>query len=161
MFHVSRSWRKNTTEKTTNTSSVITSWRILSCAALWPALWPRRLAGTWKQYSSRAIAQLTRMTTHSAACLKRGLARWPYHANVMKTLEMVSRRTVRTAGQQLCGAAERLVRRSRRGRRHLQRLLYRPAALLHHRRSGLLRVLLREQGHVAEDRLHQQKAAHA
>src|SRR5690242_13367598 len=45
-----------------------------------------RLAGTWKQYSAKAISQLTRIT------LKRGAWRYfkcPYQAKVMKILEMV------------------------------------------------------------------------
>src|ERR1700679_303375 len=50
-----------------------------------------RLAGTWKQYSKKAIIQLMTMT------LKRGAdlyLRWPYQANVMKMLEQVRSRIV-------------------------------------------------------------------
>src|SRR5687768_16821854 len=78
-------------EKALKTTRVMTSWRTLSWAAESPALWPRRLAGTWKQYSGRAMSQLTRMTSQSAACL---YLRWPYQAKVMKTLESVRRRAV-------------------------------------------------------------------
>src|SRR3954452_1072170 len=50
-----------------------------------------RLAGTMKQYSTNAIDQLTRMASHSADCL---YLRCPYHAKVMKMLEIVSRMAV-------------------------------------------------------------------
>src|ERR1700682_3767099 len=51
-----------------------------------------RFAGTWKQYSKKAIPQLARITFQSASVRN---FRWPYHAKVMKMLEMVSNRTVR------------------------------------------------------------------
>src|SRR3981081_635082 len=51
-----------------------------------------RLAGTWKQYSKKAIPQLT-MITFQRASLRN--FRWPYHAIVMKILEMVSNSIVR------------------------------------------------------------------
>src|SRR6266568_2035340 len=62
----------------------------LSCTGLkwFPA--PMRLAGTWKQYSKKAISQLTKITFHRASLRKR---RCPYQANVMKMLEMM-RRTI-------------------------------------------------------------------
>src|ERR1700721_1956343 len=50
-----------------------------------------RLAGTWKQYSAKAMSQLMTMT------LNRGTLRylrWPYQANVMKMLEKVRSRIV-------------------------------------------------------------------
>src|SRR6266699_116523 len=51
-----------------------------------------RLAGTMKQYSMKAMPQLTRMASQSADCL---YLRWPYQAKVMKMLEMVRRMAVR------------------------------------------------------------------
>ncbi|OGI01443.1 MAG: hypothetical protein A2Y25_06300 [Candidatus Melainabacteria bacterium GWF2_37_15] len=69
--------------------SVITSCIVLSCAAVKYA-WPMRFAGTWKQYSAKAIPQLTRITIHKAELLNR---RWPYHENVMKIFEIVSSMT--------------------------------------------------------------------
>src|SRR2546423_15603726 len=68
------------------------SWVILRCEAEKPALLPMRLAGTWKQYSTKAMSQLTRIASPMAERLKR---RWPYQAKVMKTLETVSSRAVR------------------------------------------------------------------
>ena len=52
---------------------------------------PMRLAGTWKQYSKKAMPQLTRMTFHSASWRN---FRWPYQAKVMKMLEKMRRMTV-------------------------------------------------------------------
>jgi hypothetical protein len=62
------------------------------------------LAGTWKQYSKKAIDQLTRTTFQSASWRKR---RWPYQAKVMKMLEMVRRITVHIIGMldAICGPA--------------------------------------------------------
>src|ERR1700730_8923863 len=51
-----------------------------------------RFAGTWKQYSKKAIPQLARITFQSASLR---YFRWPYHAKVMKMLEIVSNRIVR------------------------------------------------------------------
>src|SRR6266704_2098623 len=51
-----------------------------------------RFAGTWKQYSKKAMPQLAKITFHSASLRN---FRCPYHATVMKTFEMVSRRIVR------------------------------------------------------------------
>jgi hypothetical protein len=48
--------------------------------------------GTWKQYSKKAITQLTRMTFQSASLRN---FRWPFHAKVIKMLEMVRNRIVR------------------------------------------------------------------
>src|SRR5215831_133400 len=78
------------TEKTENTTSVMASWIVLSCAVE-NSYEPMRFAGTWKQYSANAITQLTTMTLKSGASRCR---RWPYHANVMKILERVSKRMV-------------------------------------------------------------------
>jgi len=47
------------------------------------------LAGTAKQYSKKAIPQLTRITVISGADL---YFRCPYHANVMNTFDAVRRR---------------------------------------------------------------------
>src|ERR1700680_4527993 len=66
---------------------------VLSCAAL-NSYEPMRLAGTWKQYSKKAMPQLARMTFQSASLR---YFRWPYQAKVMKIFEMVSRRIVRIA----------------------------------------------------------------
>src|SRR5229473_2771058 len=51
-----------------------------------------RFAGTWKQYSKKAIPQLTMITFQSASLRN---FRWPYHAKVMKMFETVSNRIVR------------------------------------------------------------------
>src|SRR5580658_2196871 len=50
-----------------------------------------RLAGTWKQYSAKAISQLTTITLNKGAWR---YLRWPYQAKVMKILERVSNRIV-------------------------------------------------------------------
>src|SRR5258707_5646026 len=52
-----------------------------------------RFAGTWKQYSKKAMPQLAKTTFHSASLR---YLRWPYHANVMKMFESMSKRIVRT-----------------------------------------------------------------
>jgi hypothetical protein len=54
---------------------------------------PMRLAGTWKQYSKKAIPQLARITFQRASLR---YLRWPYQAKVMKIFEIVRRRIVRT-----------------------------------------------------------------
>src|ERR1700681_2848895 len=64
---------------------------VLSCAAL-NSYEPMRLAGTWKQYSKKAMPQLARITFHSASLR---YFRWPYQAKVMKIFEIVSKRMVR------------------------------------------------------------------
>src|ERR1700687_2628215 len=83
------------TENPANTISVITSCMVLSCAALYTAL-PQRLAGTASQYSKNAMPQLTMMASGSQLSLN---FKWPYHANVMKTLEANSIRTGKTDGE--------------------------------------------------------------
>src|SRR2546430_9250474 len=50
---------------------------------------PIRFAGTWKQYSKKAMPQLTTITFHSASLRNR---KCPYHATVMKIFEIVSSR---------------------------------------------------------------------
>src|SRR5450755_762198 len=50
-----------------------------------------RLAGTWKQYSAKAMIQLMRITLNSGTSR---YFRWPYQAKVMKMLEMVRSRIV-------------------------------------------------------------------
>src|SRR5260370_15388400 len=50
-----------------------------------------RFAGTWKQYSRKAISQLT---TIAAIRGDRRYFRWPYHAIVMKIFEQIRSRTV-------------------------------------------------------------------
>src|ERR1700676_1280517 len=64
---------------------------VLSCAAL-NSYEPMRLAGTWKQYSKKAMPQLARMTFQSASLR---FFRWPYHAKVINIFEIVSKRIVR------------------------------------------------------------------
>src|ERR1700687_6109999 len=83
------------TENPANTISVITSCMVLSCAALYTAL-PQRLAGTASQYSKNAMPQLTMMASGSQLSL---YFRWPYQANVMKTLEANSITTGNTEGE--------------------------------------------------------------
>src|SRR5438270_11192947 len=51
-----------------------------------------RLAGTCRQYSKKAIPQLTKITFHKASLRN---FKWPYQAIVMKRLEPVSNRIVR------------------------------------------------------------------
>src|SRR5580700_1737187 len=51
-----------------------------------------RLAGTWKQYSKKAIIQLITITLNNGTSR---YFRWPYQAKVMKILETVSRAMVR------------------------------------------------------------------
>src|SRR6267154_3936430 len=51
-----------------------------------------RFAGTWKQYSKKAIPQATMITFQSASLRN---FRWPYQAKVMKMFEIVSSRIVR------------------------------------------------------------------
>src|SRR5208337_906320 len=51
-----------------------------------------RLAGTWKQYSKKAIIQLITITFNNGTLR---YFRWPYQAKVMKMLETVSRAIVR------------------------------------------------------------------
>jgi hypothetical protein len=53
--------------------------------------WPRRLAGTWRQYSKNAIPQLAKMTVRIGWSLN---LRWPYQAAVMNTFDAVSSRIV-------------------------------------------------------------------
>jgi hypothetical protein len=50
-----------------------------------------RFAGTWKQYSTKAIPQLTRITIHKGESL---YLRCPYQAKVMKMFEIVSNKIV-------------------------------------------------------------------
>src|SRR4051794_9547511 len=50
-----------------------------------------RLAGTCRQYSKKAIPQLTSTTFHSASCR---YFRWPYQAVVMKMLDPSSSKIV-------------------------------------------------------------------
>ena len=52
---------------------------------------PMRLAGTWKQYSAKAMNQLMTMTLNSGAWR---YFKWPYQAKVIKMLERVRSRIV-------------------------------------------------------------------
>src|SRR6476620_9789306 len=77
-------------ENPENTTRVMISWIVLSCAAL--NVWlPMRLAGTWKQYSKKAMPQLIIVTFHNGTFW---YLRCPYHAKVIKILEISSRRMV-------------------------------------------------------------------
>src|SRR5690606_20729172 len=61
--------------------------------------WPKRLAGTCRQYSKKAIPQLARITTTSGVVLN---FRCPYQAKVMNRFEAVSNTTtVSHAGKAL------------------------------------------------------------
>src|SRR6202048_3172957 len=64
---------------------------VFSCAAE-NSYDPMRFAGTWKQYSKKAIPQLTKITFHKASCR---YFKCPYQAKVMKILETVSNNIVR------------------------------------------------------------------
>ena len=99
-FHLKDSFLNSINEKTTNTISVITSCNTFNCSKLnGPPLpaYPIRLAGTWKTYSKRAIDQLTRITAirpYFVNMLQSLNLRWPYQANVIKTLESKSKAIV-------------------------------------------------------------------
>src|SRR3954462_7402077 len=82
-------------ENPANTTSVITSCMVLSCAAEYTAL-AQRLAGTASQYSKNAMPQLTMMASVSGISLN---FRWPYQANVMNTLEANSISTGKSRGE--------------------------------------------------------------
>src|ERR1039457_3974018 len=58
---------------------------VFSCAVV-NSYEPMRLAGTWKQYSAKAMSQLMTMTLNRGAWR---YFRWPYQAKVMKMLERV------------------------------------------------------------------------
>jgi hypothetical protein len=84
---------KYSTEKTAKTDNGMTSWMVFNSAAeKWP--WPIRFAGTIRQYSKKAIPQLTRITVISAVSLN---FRCPYQAKVMKMFE-ARRRPMVTSG---------------------------------------------------------------
>src|ERR1700730_12862272 len=55
---------------------------------------PMRFAGTWKQYSKKAIPHLTKITFHKASLR---YFKCPYQANVIKILETVNSSMVRTS----------------------------------------------------------------
>ena len=87
-----------TSAKTVKTEREMTSWMTLSSQIeKGPpnSADPMRLAGTWKQYSKRAIPQLSRMMKIRLKRSSRDLkAICPYQASVMKALEMTSRAMV-------------------------------------------------------------------
>src|SRR4030095_5987621 len=56
------------------------------------AVWPIRLAGTWKQYSMNAMPQLARTAMTSGRVPR--FFRCAYQAKVMKTFAATRRRTV-------------------------------------------------------------------
>jgi hypothetical protein len=49
------------------------------------------LAGTWKQYSKKAISQLIKMASHNGEFL---YFKWPYQAMVIKIFEIVNKMMV-------------------------------------------------------------------
>src|SRR5215475_4769333 len=68
-----------------------------------------RLAGTWKQYSPSAIAQLASTAAMIGADR---YFRWPYHATVMNVFETSSKTTVTIEDHVLCRFFGRGVDRS-------------------------------------------------
>src|SRR5882724_11330128 len=64
---------------------------VLSWAAL-NSYEPMRFAGTWKQYSKKAMPQLMAITFHRATLR---YFKCPYHANVINMFEIVRSRIVR------------------------------------------------------------------
>ena len=52
---------------------------------------PNRFAGTWRQYSKKAIPQLAKITIQSGLCLN---FKWPYQANVIKMFDRVNKTIV-------------------------------------------------------------------
>src|SRR5512143_1828860 len=79
----------------TNTVSVITSCRILSCASE-SVVKPIRFAGTWSMYSKNAMPHETTAANHHGR--SSSVRRCPYQANVMKRLDNVSSIAHATAG---------------------------------------------------------------
>src|SRR5678815_3711229 len=73
-----------TTANGTNTASVITSCRILSCASD-ITVKPTRFAGTCSRYSKSAIPHETSAAIHHARPVI--VRRWPYQAIVMNRFE--------------------------------------------------------------------------
>ncbi len=71
----------------TNTTSVITSCTILSCASE-STVKPMRFAGTCSRYSNSAMPHDTSAATHHG--LPARFFKCPYHAKVMKRFESVS-----------------------------------------------------------------------
>lgn len=80
-----------------NITRVMTSWMIFNCIRLkGPPLPsnPKRLAGTWAQYSKKAIPHEKRMTPISGQwvlILASCSFRWPYQAKVINMLDKISR----------------------------------------------------------------------
>jgi len=85
-FHFKGSFKINTAKKI-KTMIVMASCVIFNCYPLIPSIFPIRLAGTINIYSTNAINQLIRITFHNATCSN---FKCPYHAIVMKTLEIKS-----------------------------------------------------------------------
>ena len=79
---------------------VITSWITLSCQMLKGppfSIYPNLFAGTWNAYSKRAINQLIRIMLSNPKLLNHEISlnlRCPYHANVMKVLEIIKKAIV-------------------------------------------------------------------
>jgi len=94
---------KTTAEKTTNTVRVITSCITFNCKSVNgpPLSWyPMRLAGTWKQYSNKAIPQLISITAKRGRLSRPFIClnlRCPYQANVMKVFDNTRKKMVNKA----------------------------------------------------------------
>ena len=92
-FHLRGSPLTKSTAKSVNTTNEITSWITFSCHSVKgppSSALPMRLAGTWKQYSNNAMPQLnSTMATTPKRCNCDLNAMWPYHANVINTLEQM------------------------------------------------------------------------
>jgi hypothetical protein len=74
--------------KGTNTTRVMTSCRIFSCARVMPAAKPIAVCGHLQQVlEERDAPAHERATYHGLACR---CFRWPYQANVMKRFESAS-----------------------------------------------------------------------
>ena len=89
----------NKVENTVNTISVITSWITFNCINVkgppFP-LNPSRLAGTWHEYSARAISQENNITPYNGQLLITLVScnfKCPYHANVMNIFETINNET--------------------------------------------------------------------
>ena len=102
-FHWSVCPLNITVTRTVNTVSDITSWMIFSCIRLKGPPFstkPILFAGTWAQYSKNATPQENRMTRMRGQLEEIFIScslRWPYQANVIKTLDAMSSNIVQIA----------------------------------------------------------------
>lgn len=97
------SFLKKLTEKTVKTTNVITSWITLSCQRLKGppfSVNPIRLAGTWKQYSNKAMPQLIKIMASKPRFCPQLIClnfKCPYHANVIKVFDITKSPMVKRA----------------------------------------------------------------